>query len=89
MLDKHPYKIMVTKLIAILFLESEFNDIHTIIFNQLILLVLEEHILIPIETVGGSKNQDAFRIANRKKLIADASSLFKTTSVAISAGTTK
>ena len=88
MLEKSRCKILVSKLRAILLLETELNALHKIIFNQRILIALEQHTLIPIEIVGRRKILDAIHIEINKKLKADISNQFKTLSVVISTDNT-
>ena len=59
MLEKAHGKINVKKIRAILLLESDFNAIHKIVFNMIVLPQLEAHQLTPKEiTEGKTTNSD-------------------------------
>ena len=88
-LDKSSCKIMISTFRAILLLETDFNTLHKIVFNQRILKALEKHNLIPMEVVGGRKSQAEVHVAMNKKLMVDISNQVKTMSVVISANATK
>ena len=74
---------------AILLLEADLNSLRKNIFNQHILLSLEQHNVIPSKIVGRHKVQDAIYVTINKKLIVDISNKNKDPSAVISADATK
>ena len=71
MLEKKPNEHLVSKLRAILLLEANFNAANKIIFNTLIIPIIEKKSEIPREIIGRRKSQSAIQIAINKKLLAD------------------
>ena len=71
------------KLWAILVLEADFNALHKIMFNNRLILTLEEMEAMPMEAIGRRRLQAATHLALNRKLIADTSNERKLLTVTI------
>ena len=69
MLEKVLGKILVSKLRAILLLETGFNTLHKIYFNRRVLPALERHNLMPTEILGGRESHSTLHVALEKNLL--------------------
>ena len=83
MLEKSKGVILVSKLRAILLLESDFNGLNKIIFNRRVILKLEEKRVIPCKIIEGRRGKLLQHIALNKKLVCNISNYSKKTVVVI------
>ena len=88
MLEKVAGNINVQKLRAILLLETDFNAMHKIIFNNRLIPSIEADKAIPMEVIGDGRSQVATHLALNKKLIADIANIRKLPTITICADAT-
>ena len=84
MLVKLIGNVYISKLIAILLLEVDFNVLNKIVFDRRALPSIEASNTIPFEVIGGRKGQSSIYIALNKKLVYDIGNHYKKPTVMVS-----